>query len=121
MSELKVGVSYTLSFPISNVTSIYKLVANHNVSQNHQIAHTFLDSAGFKVMITKGLIKNMNVSEWRAPPSINRSNYEFPVTVADLDSIPSPPYMSYYRPGVQPYVYKASPSHYNIDMDTLYS
>ena len=64
MSNLKIGVSYLITFPQSNFTSVYTLLRSHDPVERHDPLYTFLDKHGNKVTFTRSVFQQMTVVEW---------------------------------------------------------
>ena len=64
MNQLKIGVSYLITFPHTNFSSVYTLLRSHDPVQRHDPLYTFLDKYGNKVCFTNGVFQQMTVVEW---------------------------------------------------------
>jgi len=97
MNNLKIGAFYIVGFPRTAYKSIYKLVAIHTAVARSDVAITFIDHAGFKVMLTKGVYANMSVMPAPPPlvpisPPLDPQNESEAISFKDMfDDTPIPP------------------------------
>lgn len=80
--SLKIGSSYLVGFPMTNFTTVYKLIKIHPARDRCDINYTFLDKGGNKVLLTKSVVNSMTIIEWNVDTQKN------PVGVSYLDLPP---------------------------------
>jgi hypothetical protein len=110
MNNLKIGAFYIVGFPQTAYKSIYKLVAIHTPVARSDVAITFMDHAGFKVMLTKGVYTIMSVAPVPPPPlpispDLDPQNDSEVITFNDIfDDTPIPPSLSIGTPAPGDYL-----------------
>jgi len=65
---LNTGSLYLIKYPKSNVLFVFKLITKHEASLSYQNLYTFTDEYDNKIIITKGVYKNIIIKEYEEPP-----------------------------------------------------